>query len=319
MATQRKILEMGSIVMDHTMYVDTLPTVGQSLMTDNFYRFPGGKGSNQAITASRFGGEVRFLGRIGTDTTSKEMQTFLENGKVDMSQMIVSDDTTVGMAIVLVDRQGKNYVVFDPAATLKLTPQDIAQKEHIFVKDDIFVLTMEFCLETVYAAIRMAHKKGMYIILDPLAVPISSFPKDILPMIDFIKPNETEASALTGVSVGDVPTASLALQKLRQAGVKTPAISLGSQGVVVLRDKEIVHIQGYEVEAVDSTGAGDIFIGALAANLSAGKELLFALKTANAAAALSTTVMGAQTSIPTYQQVEQFLQAAGLPKEQVVK
>lgn len=298
MAVTRKILEMGSIVMDHTMYVDELPTVGLSMMTDNFHRFPGGKGSNQAITASRFGADVRFIGHIGIDPTSKEMESYLVKEGVDLSNMFITPDTTVGMAIVLVDREGKNYVVFNPAATLRLTPENIEEKKDIFVKDDVFVLTMEFKIETVYAAIRRAHKNGMFIVLDPLAVPISSFPEDILPMIDVMKPNETEASALTGINVQDKESATEAVKILHRAGVTTPVVSLGEQGLVTIKNDEIIHIPGLPVKAIDSTGAGDVFIGAFAAEYSKTGDLLRALKIANVSAALSTTIMGAQTSIP---------------------
>lgn len=309
---QRNIMEMGSIVMDHTMYVDHLPTVGQSLMTDNFHRFPGGKGSTQAITACRFGGKVRFLGRIGTDATSIEMESYLVKGNVDMTNMIITPDTTVGMAIILVDKEGKNYVVFNPAATLRLTPDDIEEKKDIFVKDDIFVLTMEFNIETVYAAIRRAHKNGMFIVMDPLAVSIDSFPKDILPMIDFIKPNETEATSLTGIDVTDVESAIEAVKILKSAGIKTPSVSLGSQGVVVLVDDEIVHIPGIDVKAIDSTGAGDVFMGTFAGVFSKTNDIIESVKVANASAAMSTTVMGAQTSIPTADNVYKFMNEKGI-------
>ena len=308
MAAKRGIFEMGSIVMDHTMYVDRLPTVGQSLMTDNFHRFPGGKGSNQAITAARFGGQVRFIGRIGTDATSCEMDGYLRREQVDMAGMIVDPDTTVGMAIVLVDKQGNNYVVFDPAATLRLTPQDIENSRQLFVPGDLLALTMEFERETVYAAIRMAHRQGMRVMLDPLAIPLSEFPADIPPMVEFIKPNETEASALTGIEVCDPDTARRAGEVLRQAGFARPIVSLGAQGILAWVDGQPVHLPAPAVSAIDSTGAGDVFIGAFCGELTQHGDLLQALRMAVAAAALSTTKMGAQTSIPRREDVLRALQ-----------
>lgn len=293
--------------MDHVMYVDELPKVGESLMTDNFHRTPGGKGCSQTITATRFGAKTRFLGRIGIDALSLEMRQTMEKENIDLSKLIITPESTVGCAVVLVDKEGKNYVVFNPACTLLLTPEDILSKEDMFVKDDIFALTMEFERETVWQAVRTAHKNGMFICIDPLAIPASDFPEDILPMIDFMKPNESEASALCGFEVNDKKTAEKAAVFLREKGVKMPVISLGSQGLVAHVGDELVYIENHPVKAIDSTGAGDVFIGTFVGEFSQSGDIIHSLKTANISAALSTEIMGAQASIPTPEKVKSFI------------
>ena len=304
----RRILFMGSIVIDHVMYVDKLPMVGQSVMTDNFHRFPGGKGSNQAVTAARFGGECHFFGRIGTEAGSLEMLSLLEKAGIAVGDMLQSGDVSAGMCIILVEREsGRNMIVFDPAATLRLTPEDVRSHREVFHKGGILALTMEFQRETVYEAIRTAHAAQMEIMLDPLAISAKELPPDIPPMIEFIKPNETEASALTGIEVKDLDSAKDAALALRKMGFKTPIISLGEQGLVALRGEAFLHLPRHCVAAVDSTAAGDVLIGSFLAAYSKSGDFESALRLANAAAALSTTRMGAQTSIPTPQETKAFI------------
>ena len=293
------------------MYVDALPQVGQSVMTDNFYRFPGGKGSNQAISAAKFGAKARFFGRIGTEPGSLEMTGLLERAGIDMSHMLQSPHATVGMCVILVEKStGKNMIVFNPAATLLLAPADIEAHPEVFFRGGLFALTMEFKRETVYAAIRAAHAAGMEIMLDPLAIPGGEFPADIPPMVDIIKPNETEASALTGIEVRDVPSAKRAARALREMGFGTPILSLGEQGILALRGDTFLEIPRHAVNAVDTTAAGDVLIGSFLAAYAAGGDFAGALRTANAAAALSTTKMGAQTSIPTPEEAAALLERA---------
>lgn len=303
-----KVLCMGSIVMDHVMYMDKLPNTGESIMTDNFYRFPGGKGSNQAVTASRLGAHVQFFGRLGDESTSDEMMRIMKAENIDMSRIIITHGTTAGIAMIMVDREGRNYVTFDPAATLLLTDRDVYDNADTFTKGDLFLLTMEFHRETTYAAIKTAKKNGMTVVLDPLPVDGSSIPSDIPPLVDIIKPNETEAAALTGVKITDLNSAKQAVFKLRELGFHTPAITLGSNGILTYIDGEFVHIPPCKVNAVDSTAAGDVFLGAFAASLSQGNEIVDALRFANVAAALSTTRKGAQTSIPVLDEVLKYVQ-----------
>ncbi len=301
---KRSVLFMGSIVIDHVMYVDKLPEVGQSIMTDNFHRFPGGKGSNQAIAAAKFGADATFFGRIGNESGSEEMMSLLEQAGVNMSSMLITPSSTVGMCVILVEKSGKNMIVFNPAATLLLTPEDVQENAFVFTEDGLLALTMEFQRETVFETIRIAHAKGMEILLDPLPISADEFPADIPAKVDIIKPNESEATALTGVQVVDRKSAEQAADRLLEIGFQKGIISLGEQGILVYNNKNKTFIEPFQVEAVDSTAAGDILIGAFLGYYAKGEPFMEALKKANIVAAISTTRMGAQTSIPSMEEIE---------------
>lgn len=307
-----EILCMGAINMDLVMFMSQLPGPGETIVTDNFSTFPGGKGGNQAVTAAVLGGKVRYFGKLAQDTFSQELIAAMTSRGVATESILRDPDSTAGIAIIRVDAKGQNSISFTPGANGKLTPQEVHQYEHLFVPGAILLITGEIKPETIYEAIRVAHRKGMFVIFDPAPVPPQPFPADIPACVDVLKPNESEASLISGVSVVDFDTAERAIHRMREMGFGAPIITMGDRGAVAYMDGSVHQVPAIQVKAVDTTAAGDVFSGALAASLSRGTALREALRFATAAAALSTTVAGAQTSIPSLSQVEALLAGADM-------
>jgi len=302
-----QILCMGSINIDLTMFMPRMPAVGESVVTDNFATFPGGKGGNQAAVAATLGGRVRYFTKLGDDAFSTQLTQELSARGVDMSHVITLPGDTSGVAMIRVDAEGRNSISFTAGANAKLTPEDVQAHPEAFEGCDILLITMEIQTPTVYAAIRAAKARGMTVIIDPSPVPPGGIPQDICQMIDFAKPNETEAETLTGIPVTDLASAAQAYDRLIGLGFRQPVISLSDKGAYTMLDGQPYMLAPVKVNAIDSTAAGDVFLGAFAAVLSQGKPTAECLRFANTAAALSTTRKGAQSSIPSLAEVEALL------------
>ncbi len=303
------ILCMGGINMDLVMFMARMPEPGETVVTDNFNTYPGGKGGNQAVTAARLGGRVRFFGKLAEDSFSLQLVNALDTSGVDTNTILRDTSSTAGIAMIRVDATGQNSISFTPGANALLTPAEVRSHSDLFRQGAILLITMEVATETVYAAVRMAHEHGMFVILDPAPPPGQPFPDDLPGCVDIIKPNESEAKLITGVTVTDFDSAETAVSALRQMGFAAPVVTLGEQGAVAWVDGQTVRMPAMRVDTIDSTAAGDVYSGALAAALGRGSGLLDALRFAGAAAALSTTQRGAQTSIPARESVEALVRS----------
>jgi ribokinase len=290
------IVCMGSINMDLVMFMEKLPEPGETVITDNYSSFPGGKGGNQAATVAALGGKVLFLGKLGRDSFSKSLLDSLAKKGVNVDH-IYQTDGTAGVAMVRVDKQGQNSISFTPGANSLLTTEEIYAKKHLFKEGRILLTTLEIDVHLVYEAAKLAKAKGMRVIVDPGPMP-NSLPGDFYKYVDIIKPNETEASLLTGITVTNPESAAQALEKMLAMGFSCPIITLGQQGLVYYYQEKIQHLNPIKVKAIDATAAGDVFSGALAVSVAQGAALPDSIKFAGAAAGISTTVPGAQTSIP---------------------
>lgn len=303
----KKVLCMGSINMDLVMYTTHLPVPGETVITDNFHTFAGGKGGNQSVATSKLGGDVRYFTKLGTDSFSKQLTQEQMNNGVSMNHVIYEEGNTAGIAMIMVDAKGQNCILFTAGANATLSPADVRAHESVFDECEILQITMELQTDTVYEAIKIAKSKGMIVVLDPAPAPAARIPSEIARMVDFVKPNETEAEILTGVKVIDQSTALHALDELLALGFKTPMISLSDKGLLTVEGTEKIFVESLKVEAVDTTAAGDIFLGGFVASLSLGKPFKECLEFAKTAAAISVTRRGAQTSIPTLVEVEQAM------------
>ena len=303
---KKNILCMGSINIDLVMYAPNLPRPGETIVTDNFQTFPGGKGGNQSVAASILGGDVKFYTMLGTDDFSKQLTENQIKCGVCMDGVTFVEGATAGIAMIMVDTNAQNSIMFTPGANRLLSPEDVRKSAHIFDGCDILQITMEIQTETVYEAIRIAKSKNMIVVLDPAPAPKEGIPQEIAELVDYVKPNETEAEILTGIPVTDRASALSALNALKAKGFKNPIISLGEKGALTFLDGEVHFEEPMIVKPIDTTAAGDIFLGAFTAAMSNGSSIKECLKFAKTAAAISTTKKGAQASIPSMEEVERF-------------
>jgi len=282
-----------------------LPEVGETITADQFVEGAGGKGSNQAIAAAMFGADVKFIGRVGVDSYGKYALDLYK--KVGISRELVTIDKSIhsGISVILIDKDGRNMISVALGANLKLSKQDIDRAKEVMEKSLLVGFQLENKLDTVFYGIRRAHELGTMTFLDP--APAAKLPDGLYPCIDIIKPNETEAGILTGIEVKDVRSAEAAGRWLLERGAGTAIITLGALGSVLVTRDIVKHFPAPTVQAVDTTGAGDIFSGSFMSALAEGIPLDEAIRFANAAAALSTTRLGVIESIPAREEVADML------------
>ncbi len=303
----KKILCMGSINMDLVMYANRIPSPGETVVTDNFQTFPGGKGGNQAVAAAKLGGNVKYFTKLGDDSFSQQLKHEQISHGVCMDDVIYEKGKTAGIAMIMVDDRGQNSILFTPGANADLSTAELRNHTFVFEGCDILQITMEIHPNLVYEAIRIAKEKEMTVVLDPAPAPSNMIPQEITQQVDYVKPNETEAEILTGVHINDIESAKKALFALNSIGFKHPIISLGESGIVTFIDGKPVLQEVEEVSVVDTTAAGDIFLGGFVAAMARGETFKEGIRFAQKAAAISVTRKGAQSSIPSLIEVEQAL------------
>lgn len=297
-----KILVIGSLNMDLAVEIDHIPEVGETILSRGFATVPGGKGANQACAVGRLMGGCAFIGAVGNDGYGKLLQESLHNFRVDTKGLIMKPEKATGMAVVMVNKEGNNSIVVVPGANGGLTPENIAGHRNLIEENDILVMQLEIPLETVLYAAKLAKSLGKTVILDPAPVP-EDFPEELYQYIDIMKPNETELARLTGISAkgtGYVRGAEF----LRRKGVKNVLVTLGEKGAYLDSEKEgKAEIPACPVKAVDTTAAGDAFTAAVAAKLGEGAALREAAGFAAHVSSIVVTRKGAQSSIPTMEEV----------------
>ncbi len=290
------ITVVGSSNTDMVIKADHLPEPGETILGGTFFMNPGGKGANQAVAAARLGGRVCFICKTGDDIFGRQsLKQFKEEG-IDTSFIITDSDHPSGVALITVDKQAENCIVVASGANATLDPSDLMQAGELILQSSIILMQLEIPLDTVSYAAAMAYKKNIPVVLNP--APACFLPDELLRHVSILTPNKTEAGMLSGISIHDIDSAKKAAQKIKERGVKTVIITLGSNGVLVFDENLFTHIPVSPVIAVDTTAAGDTFNGALVVALSEGKGILEATVFASKAAAISVTRIGAQASIP---------------------
>lgn len=302
----KKILVIGSFMTDLVALTERAPIAGETIIGQSFGQFTGGKGANQAVTAARLGGNVTMIGKLGNDGFGEEHIASLNNDCVNSEHVLFTNDAATGVGHIVLESNGNNRIIVIPGANLKLTPEEIETFEATIEQSDIVILQLEIPFETIYKAIDLAHKHKKTIILNP--APAANLKPEYLKLVDFIVPNESETKLLTGIDVTTIDEARKAAHELLNLGCKNVIITLGEKGVFFKNSLEEYFQPAFKVIPVDTTAAGDSFIGGFAYSLSIGKDYASALQFSNGVGALTVTRHGAQPSLPTLEEVNQFLQ-----------
>lgn len=302
-----RIVVLGSSNTDMIIRLARIPRPGETILGGEFSTAAGGKGANQAVAAARAGGKVSFVARLGRDMFGDKALKGFQADKIDVSLVTRDPKAPSGVALIFVSHAGENSIAVATSANAKLTPTLARKAAKTIAGAQALVLQLETPLETVEAAAAIAKKAGVPVILNP--APAQKLPASLLRNVDILTPNEHEAELLTGVAVDSEAAADKAADILIKSGVKTVIFTLGGRGAYIadsitgLRKR----VPTFNVKRVDSTAAGDVFNGSLAVALGEGKDLLSAVRFANAAASLSVTKLGAQPSIHSRAQVDAFL------------
>jgi ribokinase len=300
------IVVVGSLNMDLVVRMPQIPRPGETLLGGVFKTFPGGKGANQAVAAARLGGQVTMIGCVGDDAFGREMRATLAREGIDTTYVLVHPEAATGVALIQVDAQGQNSIAVASGANFRLTGVDVEKAMQTIGEFDVLVMPLETPLETVYTAAKIASRRGAKVLLNP--APAQVLEKDLLELVDVLLPNEYEIALMTGMQLLSPADTRKAAEKLRALGTKNLIVTLGSQGSALFNASgQETLIPVCQVQAIDTTAAGDCFVGALAVGLCEGKSLLAAAEFASAAAALSVTREGAQPSLPRRSEVEQFI------------
>lgn len=300
-----KILVVGSLNVDMVMNVDHMPAEGETILCDGMTLVPGGKGANQACAAGRLGTDVAMLGAIGDDDYGALQLKSLSEAGVEVGGLLKKEGQNTGTAFITVNKSGNNSIVVVPGANSAFRPEDIEANRKLIEQCEIMILQLEIPLDTVCYAAKLAKSLGKTVILDPAPVP-EHFPEELYEYVDIVKPNETELGMLTGIAEAQKHLTEAA-QVLKARGVKNVLVTLGGDGVYINPESgEEIRIPACKVKAVDTTAAGDSFTAALAAMLLNGESLEAAAEFANRVSAIVVTRKGAQSSIPTIDEVVNY-------------
>ncbi|MGR5076489.1 ribokinase [Photobacterium swingsii] len=300
-----KLVVLGSVNADHVLQVASFPRPGETLHGHSYSVIPGGKGANQAVAAARLGADVAFIACVGDDSFGLNIREAFANDGINTDAVLVEENTPTGIAMIQVAATGENSICISAEANACLTPARLAPHHTLITHADTLLMQLETPVETITAAARVAKEANTKVVLNP--APAQTLSDDLLQLVDMITPNETEAELLTGVKVVDMASAQQAADVLHNKGIPTVMITLGSQGVWISQNGQGEQVTGFRVDAKDTTAAGDTFNGALLTGLQEGKSLNDAIRFAHAAAAISVTRLGAQTSIPHRHEVKRFL------------
>jgi ribokinase len=306
-----KIFVIGSSNTDMVVKSTRLPVPGETVLGGKFIMAPGGKGANQAVAAARLGGDVSFIAKLGDDIFGKQAIRHYARENIDTRFIVTDAADSSGIALITVDAGGENCIVVASGANARLSPEDIRPAEKEIGNSSCILMQLEIPLSTVLYVVEKAVKNKIPVILNP--APAQPLPDELLRQIDILTPNQKEAEMLSGIPITGKAGAEAAAKALAAKGVKTVIITLGNSGALILDRGKIEWVPAPKITAVDSTAAGDIFCGSLAVFLMEKISLKAAVSFSCAAAALSVTRMGAQTSAPTRAELNMFLSSFQIP------
>lgn len=300
-----KVVVVGSLNMDLVTRASRLPRAGETLVGQTFTTVPGGKGANQAVASARLGADVSMIGCVGTDAYGIQLRDALLVEGIDCRAVSTVEGSS-GVALIVVDDTSQNAIVIVAGSNGELTPASLQAFDTVLQAANVIVCQLEVPMATVGYALKRGRELGKTVILNP-APASAPLPAEWYASIDYLIPNESEAGALSGVTVDSLDSARLAATRLIQAGAGKVIITLGPQGVLFSDGQVFEHLVAPKVKAVDTTAAGDTFVGGFAAALANGESEAEAIRFGQVAAALSVTRAGAQPSIPTLHDVQGFV------------
>ncbi len=292
--------------MDLVTLAHRFPEPGETVVGERFLTYPGGKGANQAVAASRMGARTAMVGRVGSDVFGQQLKESLSSGGIDVEGVAVEPDTTSGIAVINIDASSQNRVIQILGANGSCGEEEAGRVRRALADASTLLLQLEVSVDLSLQVAREAFSLGKTVILDP--GPVRPFPEEFYSYCSVITPNETEAQALVGFPVVDRASAARAAERLLAQGVGVAVVKLGAQGAYYATAQSGVYVPPFSVEAVDSVAAGDAFNGALAVLLAEGAALARSVRVAAAAGALAVTKSGAQDSMPFRSEVEELLQ-----------
>ncbi len=300
-----EITVVGSLNMDLVIRTPHLPAPGETVIGRDFTTAPGGKGANQAVAAARLGGDVVMVGRLGADDFGRALRANLNAGGVDTSYVLADHQAPTGVALITIESGGQNTIVVAPGANGDVFREDVDRAKGAINEAQVLVTQLEIPLDTVTYALEFGRDSHIITILNP--APAQPLSDNVLSLCDIIIPNETEASTLTGIPVKHWESAEAAARELGRHGVEIVVITLGARGALAWDGGAVIRMPAFPVTPVDTTAAGDAFVGAFAMSQARGLDLVTSLRGASAAGALATMKLGAQPSLPTEAELEAFL------------
>ncbi|MDY7026831.1 MAG: ribokinase [Spirochaetota bacterium] len=297
----KKFFVVGSINMDLSATVERFPVPGETVLGKSFFTSPGGKGGNQACALGRLGADVHMVGKIGDDQFGSEYLKHFEHEGIHLEYIETISSVSTGIAVIEVASNGENRIVIIPGANAELDTEQVDRVAGEFDTDSIVLLQLEIPIPTVLDALKEAKARGALTILDP--APAVKLPEELFRYVDYLTPNTTEIEVISEMNTKEEKQLQAAASKLLDRGVGTLIVKQGPRGADIFKGGSAEHIPGFTVRAVDTTAAGDSFNAGFAYGLGRGYEVPEAVRFAHAVAALSTEKMGAQTAMPTIEDV----------------
>ncbi|WP_310461756.1 ribokinase [Sphaerotilus sp.] len=299
---------IGSLNMDLRVQTPRLPVPGETLIGTGFSTDSGGKGANQAVAAARMGAAVAMLGRVGRDAHGAALAQALRTDDIDTTGVGEDTEAPTGTAVIVLMPDGENSIIVIPGANHRYTPAHVTDSAEVLRNAKVAVAQLECPLDTVRAALTLAHGAGVCTVLN--AAPAQPLDDALLAAVDWLVVNEIEAAMLTGLPTDTPVQIEAAAHALRRRGPSQVVVTLGAAGLLHIGPDGVLALPAPRVTAVDTTGAGDTFVGALAAGLADGLQITAALTRAQVAAALAVTRLGTQSAMPTRAEVEVFAPAS---------
>lgn len=306
MSEKKKIVNLGSCIMDLVFKVKRRPEIGETIVGLEFGMFTGGKGYNQAVAAARLGADVTFIGCLGMDYFGDLFITSLQNEGINTEHVLRKSNFGTGVASpVVYEAEKNNSIIIIPRANKAIMPDDIEPISAVISMSDLLMLQLEISMEASYRAAELAQKFDVPVMLNP--APYHKLPERFYGFVDLITPNEIEAEQLSGIKVIDLPSAKEAAKIIISRGPKQVVITMGQKGAYYCTSKQDLFVPAFRVNSVDPTAAGDAFCAGFAVAMLEGQSINEAIRMGNAAGGLATTVFGAEPSLPKKEQVNTLL------------